>query len=168
MTAPVYDSTAWRSLTALAIGNALMSRAAVAPSVPCFLIDHVEQRLASREAAAVLQEYLLPLLAVGRAVDRDVRRDQDVRHRPERALGRQRLRGDDVEAGASELPRPQGCDQVLGDHDAATADIDEVRALLHAREQRGVKHADRVRRLRHGDEVEIGLTDAVRERGRRK
>jgi hypothetical protein len=65
-------------------------RAAVFSSVPFCLVDHVEQQLAGREATAVLQENPLPLLMGGRAVDRDMWRDQDVRHRPERALGWQR------------------------------------------------------------------------------
>ena len=81
-------------------------RATVSPSVPFALVDHVEQRLASREAAAVLQEQLFPLLAVGCAVDRHVRRDQHVRHRPERALGRQRLRGDWARRPAPAEPAP--------------------------------------------------------------
>ena len=79
--------------------------------VPFALVDNIEQWLACREAAAILQEHRLPLLAVGCAVDRDVRCDQDVRHRPERALGRQRLQGDDVEASASKLARPQGSNE---------------------------------------------------------
>src|SRR5262245_32899130 len=116
---------------------------AVAPSVPFALVDDVEQRLARREALAVLQEHRLPLLAVGCTIDRDMRRDQDVWHRPERALGWQRLRGDNVEAGAGEMTRPQRGNEVLGDYDATTADVDEIRTRLHAREQRGVEHADR-------------------------
>src|SRR6516162_6477187 len=76
-------------------GDARARWVAIVYLVPFGLVDHVEQRLTSREAAAVLQENLLPLLAVWRAVNRHMRCDQDVWHRPERTLGRQWLRGDD-------------------------------------------------------------------------
>src|SRR6516162_11816193 len=63
----------------------------LAASEPLFLVDRVKQRLSGGKAAAILYQYRLPFLAIGRAVDRDMRRDQHVWHvlaQPDRCGGR--------------------------------------------------------------------------------
>src|SRR5215469_16054249 len=74
-----------------------LSRILVSCAEPLFLVDKVKQRLSGGKAAAILYQYRLPFLAIGRAVDRDMRRDQHVWHAPERVVGGQRLGICDIE-----------------------------------------------------------------------
>src|SRR5580700_1466191 len=60
-------------------------------SEPFLLVDDIEQRLPGGKAAAVFDQHRLPFVAVGGAVDRNMRGDQHVRHAPQRVIGRQWL-----------------------------------------------------------------------------
>jgi len=76
----------------------------LAASEPLFFVDRVKQRLSGGKAAAILYQYRLPFLAIGRAVDRDMRRDQHVWHAPERVVGGQRLGICDIEPAPARWP----------------------------------------------------------------
>src|ERR1700730_13088209 len=72
-------------------------------SEPFLLVDDVEQRFPGGEAAAVFDQHRLPSVAIGGAVDRNVRGDQHVQRVPERIVGRQRLRIGDIKTGTGEM-----------------------------------------------------------------
>src|SRR6516165_7115030 len=139
------------------VGQLVMGGYWLAASEPLYLVDRVKQRLSGSKAAAILYQCRLPSLAIGRAVDRDMRRDQHVWHAPERVVGGQRLGICDIEPGSSEMAGAQRLDQVGRHHTPTARDIDEVSAALHPREQPGVEHPYRVRRFRRGHDNKIGL-----------
>src|SRR6516164_5127849 len=124
----------------------------LAASEPLFLVDKVKQRLSGGKAAAILYRYRLPSLAIGRAVDRDMRRDQHVWHAPERVVGGQRLGIGDIEPGSSEMAGAQRLYEIGGPHKPTARDIDEVSATLHPREHPGVEPPYRVRRFPRGQD----------------
>src|SRR6516164_1176280 len=133
----------------------------LAVSEPLFLVDRVKQRLSGSKAAAILYQYRLPFLAIGRAVDRDMRRDQHVWHAPERVVGSQRLGICDIEPGSSEMAGAQRLDQVGRHHTPTARDIDEVGAALHPREQPGIEHPYRLRRLRRRQDYKVRLAQTL-------
>ena len=57
-------------------------------SEPFLLVDDVEKRLTGGEAPAVFDQNGLPLVTIGGAVDRNMRRDQHIRHCPQRMVRR--------------------------------------------------------------------------------
>ena len=66
----------------------------------------------------------------------DVGRDDDVRHPPQRIVGRQRHVGKDIEAGAGDLAGLQVLDQRRLVEHAAAREIDQERRGLHRRHAR--------------------------------
>src|SRR5712691_5336802 len=66
----------------------------------------------------------------------DVRRDQHIGKRPEHVVRRRRLRFVDVERGAGDLPFPEQIGERDVVHDPGPRGVDEIRARLHAGQQR--------------------------------
>src|SRR5580700_11982174 len=83
-------------------------------SEPFLLVDDIEQRLSGGKTAAVFDQHRLPFVAVGGAVDRNMRGDQHVRHAPQRVMGRQWLGVRDVEAGAGEVAAAESRNEIVG------------------------------------------------------
>ena len=71
-------------------------------------VDRVEQRLAGQVAPDVLDD---ELVEEAQRVAGRVRRDDDVRGVPPRAVGRERLLAEDIEDGARETARAQRLEQ---------------------------------------------------------
>ena len=94
----IADGSFHRLCGPISYGGILVS--CVRTTFPC---RQVKQRLSGSKAAAILYQCRLPSLAIGRAVDRDMRRDQHVWHAPERVVGGQRLGICDIEPGSSEM-----------------------------------------------------------------
>src|SRR4051812_9975223 len=66
-------------------------------SVEQFLVDDVDDRQAALVPADVLLQHARGAVGLQRRPRRDVRHDEEVRQRPERAFARQRLLLEDVE-----------------------------------------------------------------------
>src|SRR5437879_5759776 len=80
-----------------------------------------------------------------RAATRDVRRDDDARMCPERALGRQWLRHDDVEDGAADAAVVERAEQSVLVDESAPRDVHESRAGLQRAELRVAEEMSRRR-----------------------
>src|SRR5262245_20372557 len=96
---------------------------------------------------------------------RHMRGGDQVREPQQRIVGRGRLGGKHIEAGASKLAAGQGLMQRRLVDDAAAGGVDEIGRGLHAGEALGIEHAHRLRRLRAMDGDEIGTRHGLIEVG---
>ncbi len=78
-----------------------------------------------------------------------------------------RLRGEDVDRRATEVPRAQRVRERPDVDDRAAAEVQEARAGLHAGELRGADHLVRLGRRRDVERHEIGLLEDLLHRGKR-
>src|SRR5437763_11997719 len=81
-------------------------------SEPARFVDQVAQWLSREKAAAIIGKDLVAALVEIGAVARGMRRDQDARQGPQRMFGGQRLLLEDVEPGAGDFARLQGCREI--------------------------------------------------------
>src|ERR1043165_1335705 len=98
-TVKVRGRASWKSASQVVLveGTSSPMRVRAAISEPVGLVDHVAQRLAGQEAAAIVGEDAeAPLVEVG-AEARGVRGDEHARPRPQRVIGGQRLLFEHVE-----------------------------------------------------------------------
>ena len=93
-------------------------------------------RLAAPEAPDILDEEIGDVVPMVRTKTGTVRSDDDVRHRPERTLGIERLRVEDIEHRAAELTTLERTHHRARVHELRSADIDQNRAR---REQRKLR-----------------------------
>ena len=96
-----------------------------AASIEPLGVEHVAQRAAVQIAAQVVAEEVGDALVFAVAGAGRVRADEDTVHLPQRAVGRQRLFGKNVQRGAAQLAGVQGCDQRRLVDGGTTADVDE-------------------------------------------
>src|ERR1700730_14389035 len=100
-------------------------------SKPASLVDEVAQRLAGEEAAAVVEDDLVPSVVEIGAVARGVGRQQHAGQGPQLVVGGQRLLLEDIEAGAGDLTRLERRSQIVEARRQAAPDIDEESGPLH-------------------------------------
>src|SRR5439155_14033641 len=107
-------------------------------SEPARFVDQVAQWLSREKAAAIIgKDFVAALVEIG-AVARGMRRDQDARQGPQRMFGGQRLLLEDVEPGAGDFARLQGCREIVEARRHAAPDIDKEGGALHTPEPRSV------------------------------
>jgi hypothetical protein len=70
-------------------------------------------------------------------------------------IGRERLGVGHVETGACEMPRSHGLQEVLGRHDGAAGDVDQVGVLLHEPERGAIDQVPRGVVQRHAQHQEV-------------
>src|SRR5271154_3006886 len=121
---PVWPSLAYCMITEAEYGGRSLIEKPSTDSKPFRLVDNVEQRLPGGKPAAVLDQHRFPFVAIGGAVDRHVRRNQHVRHAPQRVVRRQWLRVGDIKAGAAQMAGAQRLDEIGRHHTATASDID--------------------------------------------
>ena len=97
-------------------------RGSSSASVPTPGVDHVQEGFAREIAANVLDDQVVEELVGGPG---HVRRDDDVRCIPDRIVGRQRLRREDVEDGAGDASGLQRLDQRRLVDERSARDVDE-------------------------------------------
>src|SRR5581483_12417258 len=103
-------------------------------SVSGMFVYEVQQRLPFPEALEIFNEKLDGKFArVGQIIG-GVRREQHVRHFPERMFGGERLAEENVEGGTAQFSVLQRVDQGRLVDDGAAADVDDDCGRLHARD----------------------------------
>src|SRR3954452_25057771 len=132
-------------------------------SVPRAGVDHVEQRLARREAPEVVAEQVDAPVEDARARPRRVRGYDDVRHVVERRRFRQRLIAERVEDGASEMAILERPDQGALIDEPPARDVDQPGARLDHRQRVRVDHPLGLGRERRSVHDELGLCQPLRE-----
>jgi len=114
-------------------------------------------------AAQIVHQQRQHLLRVDVAHPADARRNNDILHVPERAVVRQRLLLEYVEARAAEMARLQRRDQRLLVHHRPAREIDQNAARLHRAEHARIDQMRRARRQRHQQNHEIGERRRLRQ-----
>ena len=85
-----------------------------------------------------------------------MRAEHDVRHRQQRAVGRQRLDLEDVQRGAGEVAAAQRLDQRGLVHDRPAGDVDQLAARLHRGQHLGVHQVPGLLGQRGADHQVVG------------
>src|SRR5437588_6991671 len=110
------------------------SRHAGAALIPEDRIDHVQQRLPSEIPPQVLAEERDDPIQVSGEIPGDVGGDDQPRGRPQRAVGGERFRVEDIEAGAAQPPGPEGRQERRLVDEPAPPDVDQERPVRQRRQ----------------------------------
>ena len=122
------------------------------------------RRVRRARSAQVVEEKVVVALIASEAAGRVVRRENDVRVRPEPALARQRLGHHHVEdRRRGTTPIQRGEERALVD-ERASSDVDQDRALGHRAEERGVDERGRLRVPREGESTTTSAEGRVVEK----